>query len=29
MSVSGREALEDLRDWSGGPPKCLGVVGRP
>ena len=25
----GREALTDVRVWSGGPPGCLGVVGRP
>ena len=28
MSGSGREALGDLREWSGGPPKCPGVVER-
>ena len=29
-SVSGgREALTDVRVWSGGPPVCPGVVGRP
>ena len=28
MSGSGREALPDVREWSGGPPGCLGVVGR-
>ena len=39
MSGSGREALPDVREWlgvlkyvracSGGPPRCLEVVGRP
>ena len=29
MSRSGREALLDVRKWSGGSPGCLGVVGRP
>ena len=29
MSESGREALKDVQEWSGGSPKCLGVVGRP
>ena len=39
MSRSGREALPDVWEWSGGPhnvrersggpPGCLGVVGRP
>ena len=29
MSGSGREALPDVREWSGGPPGCPGVVGRP
>ena len=35
MSVSGREALPDVQEWSGGPfgcpggpPGCPGVVGR-
>ena len=23
------EDLTDIREWSGGPPKCQGVVGRP
>ena len=23
------EALSDVREWSGGPPGCPGVVGRP
>ena len=23
------EALSDVQEWSGGPPRCLGVVGRP
>ena len=29
MSGSGREALTDVREWSGGLPKCPGEVGRP
>ena len=29
MSVSGREALPEVREWSGGLPGCPGVVGRP
>ena len=29
MSVSGREAPPDFREWSRGHPGCLGVVGRP
>ena len=29
MSGSGREAFPDVREWSGGPAGCLGVVGRP
>ena len=39
MSGSGRDALPDvrewsgylgnLREWSGSPPECPGVVGRP
>ena len=39
MSGSGREALKniwewsgtlpDVRDWSGFPPGCPGVVGKP
>ena len=29
MSKSGRETLPDVREWSGGPPKCPGVVGSP
>ena len=24
-----REALSYVREWSGGPPGCAGVVGRP
>ena len=28
MSGSGRKTLQDVRKWSGGPPKCPGVVGR-
>ena len=26
---SGQEALPKVREWSGGPPGGLGVVGRP
>ena len=29
MSGSGWEALPDIREWLGGPPECLGLVGRP
>ena len=29
MSGSGRKALPDVREWSGGHPGCLFVVGRP
>ena len=29
MSGSSREALPNVRKWSGGPPKCSGVVWRP
>ena len=29
MSGSGQEALLDVREWSGGPSRCPGVVGRP
>ena len=29
MSGSGREALSNVRDWSGVPPGCPGVVERP
>ena len=29
MSWSGRETLPDVREWSIGPHKWLGVVGRP
>ena len=28
MSGSGREALPDVRKWSGGHRKLAGVVGR-
>ena len=28
MSVSGREALQEVREWSGVTPGCPGVVGR-
>ena len=29
MSRSGREDLLDVRERSGCPPGCAGVVGRP
>ena len=29
MSGSGREALPNVQEWSGGSPGCPGVVGRP
>ena len=29
MSRSSREAHPDVREWSGGPPACPGMVGRP
>ena len=29
MSGSSLEALPDVREVLGGPPGCLGVVGRP
>ena len=29
MSGSGQEALPDFHEWSGGRPKCPGVVGWP
>ena len=29
MSGSGLEALPDVREWSGCPPECPGVVRRP
>ena len=29
MIGSGQVVLPDVREWSGGPPGCLGVVGRP
>ena len=29
MSESGREALQDVREWSGDPLRSLEVVGRP
>ena len=29
MPVSGWEALPDVREWSGDPQLCPGVVGRP
>ena len=28
MSVSFREDLPDVQEWSGGPLRCPGVVGR-
>ena len=29
MSGSGRNSLLDVREWTGGPLECPGVVGRP
>ena len=29
MSWSGQKTLPDVQEWSGGPPGCLGLVGRP
>ena len=29
MSRSGREAIQDVQEWSGGPPGCPGVGVRP
>ena len=29
MSASGRNALPDVRVWSGGPPGCSEEFGRP
>ena len=29
ISGSGRKTIQDVREWSGGPYKCPGVVGRP
>ena len=29
MYGCGREALPHILEWSGGPPGCPGVVGRP
>ena len=29
MYLSGRKALPDVQEWSGGPPGCLGVVKKP
>ena len=29
MYVSGWEILPVVREWSGGPPECPGVVGWP
>ena len=29
LSRSGWETLTDVREWSGGPPGCQSVIGRP
>ena len=29
MSESGLDALPEVREWSGDPPECPGVIGRP
>ena len=29
MFGSGREALPNVQEWSGGPSRCPGMVGRP
>ena len=29
MSVGGREALSDVWEWLGVPPRCSGGVERP
>ena len=29
ISANGQEALSNIREWSGGPTGCPGVVGRP
>ena len=29
MSGSGWEAFPNVREWSGSPPGCPAVVGRP
>ena len=29
MSESGREALSNVQEWSGGLPESLAMVGRP
>ena len=29
MIGSGRVVLPDVREWSGGPPGCLGWLGGP
>ena len=29
MSGSSRDARPNVREWSGGPPECSGVIGRP
>ena len=29
MSGSGQQALPDVRQWSGDPSDCLGLVGKP
>ena len=28
MSGSCREALTDVKEWSGSPPRCSGAFGR-
>ena len=29
MSGSDWESILDVREWSGGPPECPGVGGKP
>ena len=29
MSGRGPDPVGDVREWSGGPPECPGLVGRP
>ena len=29
MTESGRESVQDVREWSGGPHECPEVVWRP
>ena len=29
MTGSGQEVHQDVREWSGGPFGCPGVVGKP